>query len=191
MSKVRHTCHPSSLKTDIVNKIKERGFSMTIKTARVLQILSLVVSAIATALCVVVAIQPKWIGITNIDIKIIPIASLVSSAGSVIIGLFYLVMLIRAKSPASKKAAIIITALSLCTMTVVIEPAIHFKEFQLFQTTQLHVESTDVLIAIIEVKQGLREVIRLILYISGALSFLSMGGFWEKKEREDYYEIRT
>jgi len=34
--------------------------------------------------------------------------------------------------------------------------------------------------ALLSAKLALRELVRLILFVSGALSFLSMGGFWGK-----------
>ena len=70
---------------------------MTIKSARRLQIIALVLAAIAVVLCCVVAVKPEWVGITGLgEIRATPTAALVESTGFVAVGIFYLVMLVHA-----------------------------------------------------------------------------------------------
>ena len=154
---------------------------MTIKSARRLQIIALVLAAIAVVLCCVVAVKPEWVGITGLgEIRATPTAALVESTGFVAVGIFYLVMLVHAKTSGSTKAAVIISALLLCVLFVIVEPVLNAWEYQqlMVQVPQIGVASTGT--ALISAKQGLRELVRLILFVSGALSFLSMGGFWGK-----------
>ena len=154
---------------------------MTVKSAKRLQIIALVLAAIAAVLCCIVAVRPEWVGITGLrELRATPTASLVGSIGFVAVGIFYLVMLLRAKSKGSTKAAVIISALLLCVLAVVVEPVIYAWESRQLQLQELQVGDAAQVIALISAKQGVREAVRLILFVSGALSFLSMGGFWGK-----------
>ena len=158
---------------------------MTIKSARRLQIIALVLVAIAAVLCCVVAVKPEWVGITGLgEFRAIPIAALVASVGFVAVDIFYLVMLVRAKTSGNTKAAVIISALLLCILAVVVEPVIYTWESRQLQLQELQVGNAARVIALISAKQGVRELVRLILFASGALSFLSMGGFWGKHTDE-------
>ena len=154
---------------------------MTIKSARRLQIIALVLAAIAVVLCCVVAVKPEWVGITGLgEIRATPTAALVESTGFVAVGIFYLVMLVRVKTSASTKAAVIISALLLCVLAVIVEPVLHAWENRqlIVQVPQIEDASTGT--ALLSAKLALRELVRLILFVSGALSFLSMGSFWGK-----------
>ena len=154
---------------------------MTIKSARRLQIIALVLAAIAVVLCCVVAVKPEWVGITGLgEIRATPTAALVESTGFVAVGIFYLVMLVHAKTSASAKAAVIISALLLCVLAVIVEPVLHAWENRqlIVQVPQIEDASTGT--ALLSAKLALRELVRLILFVSGALSFLSMGSFWGK-----------
>ena len=120
-------------------------------------------------------------GITGLgEIQAIPTAALVGSIGFVAVDIFYLVMLLRAKTSGSTKAAVIITALLLCILAVVVEPTVYALESRQLQLQELQVGDAAKVIALISAKQGVRELVRLILFASGALSFISMGGFWGK-----------
>ena len=164
---------------------KKEVFCMTIKSARRLQIIALVLVAIAAVLCCVVAVKPEWVGITGLgEFRAIPIAALVASVGFVAVDIFYLVMLVRAKTSGNTKAAVIISALLLCILAVVVEPVIYTWEARQLQLQELQVGNAARVIALISAKQGVRELVRLILFASGALSFLSMGGFWGKHTDE-------
>jgi hypothetical protein len=96
-------------------------------------------------------------------------------------------MLARAKTAGSTKVAVIIAALLLCLLAVVAEPFVHQQE-----TARLaqHMQSMDAtaMSALIAAKQGVREVVRLVLFVSGAFSFLSMGGFWGKHAEQQEAE---
>ena len=154
---------------------------MTIKSARRLQIFALVLMAVAVMLCCIVAVKPEWVGITTLgEIRAVPVAALLGSAGFVAVDIFYLVMLMRAKTSGSTKAAVIISALLLCVLAVVVEPVISAWESRqvAFQLQDWQVGDAAKAAALIHAKQGVRELVRLILFVSGALSFLSMGGFW-------------
>ena len=154
---------------------------MTVKSARRLQIIALVLAAIAAALCCIVAVKPEWVGITGLgEVRAIPTAALVESTGFVAVGIFYLVMLVRVKTSASTKAAVIISALLLCVLAVIVEPVLHAWENRqlIVQVPQIEDASTGT--ALLSAKLALRELVRLILFVSGALSFLSMGSFWGK-----------
>ena len=153
---------------------------MTVKSAKRLQIIALVLAAIAAVLCCIVAVKPELVGITGLgEIRATPTAALVGSIGFVAVDIFYLVTLIRAKSKGSK-AAVIISALLLCILAVVVEPVTYIWESRQLQLLELQVGDAAQVIALISAKQGVRELVRLILFASGALSFLSMGGFWGK-----------
>ena len=120
-------------------------------------------------------------GITGLgEIRAIPTAALVSSVGFVAVDIFYLIMLIRAKTSGSTKAAVIISALLLCVLVIVLEPTVYALETQKLQLQELQIRDAATAIALISAKQGVRELVRLILFAFGALSFLSMGGFWGK-----------
>ena len=120
-------------------------------------------------------------GITGLgEIQAIPTAALVGSIGFVAVDIVYLVMLLRAKTSGSTKAAVIITALLLCILAVVVEPTVYALESRQLQLQELQVGDAAKVIALISAKQGVRELVRLILFASGALSFISMGGFWGK-----------
>ena len=154
---------------------------MTVKSAIRLQIIALVLAAIAAVLCCVVAVKPEWAGITGLgEIRATPTAALVESTGFVAVGIFYLVMLVHAKTSAGTRAAVIISALLLCVLAVIVEPVLHAWENRQFivQVPQLEDASTGT--ALLSAKLALRELVRLILFVSGALSFLSMGSFWGK-----------
>ncbi len=158
---------------------------MTVKSAKVLQIIALVLAAVAAVLCCIVAARPKWVGITGLgEIRAVPTAALVSSVGFVAVDIFYLVMLVRAKTSGSTKAAVIISALLLCVLVIVAEPMVYALESQKLQLQELQIRDAATVIALISAKQGVRELVRLILFASGALSFLSMGGFWGKHTDE-------
>ena len=151
---------------------------MTVKSAKVLQIIALVLAAVAAVLCCIVAARPEWVGITGLgEIRAIPTAALVSSVGFVAVDIFYLVMPVRAKTSGSTKAAVIISALLLCVLVIVLEPTVYALETQKLQLQELQIRDAATVIALISAKQGVRELVRLILFVSGALSFLSMGGF--------------
>lgn len=154
---------------------------MTVKSAIRLQIIALVLAAIAAVLCCVVAVKPEWVGITGLgEIRATPTAALVESTGFVAVGIFYLVMLVHAKTSASAKAAVIISALLLCVLAVIVEPVLHAWENRqlIVQVPQIEDASTGT--ALLSAKLALRELVRLILFVSGVLSFLSMGSFWGK-----------
>ena len=154
---------------------------MTVKSAIRLQIIALVLAAIAAVLCCVVAVKPEWVGITGLgEIRATPTAALVESTGFVAVGIFYLVMLVHAKTSASAKAAVIISALLLCVLAVIVEPVLHAWENRqlIVQVPQIEDASTGT--ALLSAKLALRELVRLILFVSGAFSFLAMGGFWGK-----------
>ena len=158
---------------------------MTVKSAKVLQIIALVLAAVAAVLCCIVAARPEWVGITGLGkIRAVPAAALVSSVGFVAVDIFYLIMLIRAKTSGSTKAAVIISALLLCVLVIVLEPTVYALETQKLQLQELQIRDAATVIALISAKQGVRELVRLILFASGALSFLSMGGFWGKHTDE-------
>ena len=158
---------------------------MTVKSAKVFQIIALVLAAVAAVLCCIVAAKPEWVGITGLgEIRAIPTAALVSSVGFVAVDIFYLVMLVRAKTSGSTKAAVIISALLLCVLVIVLEPTVYALESRQLQLQELQVRDAATVIALISAKQGVRELVRLILFVSGALSFLSMGGFWGKHTDE-------
>ena len=154
---------------------------MTVKSAIRLQIIALVLAAIAAVLCCVVAVKPEWVGITGLgEIRATPTAALVESTGFVAVGIFYLVMLVHAKTSAGTRAAVIISALLLCVLAVIVEPVLHAWENRqlIVQVPQIEDASTGT--ALLSAKLALRELVRLILFVSGALSFLSMGSFWGK-----------
>lgn len=154
---------------------------MTVKSAIRLQIIALVLAAIAAVLCCVVAVKPEWVGITGLgEIRATPTAALVESTGFVAVGIFYLVMLVHAKTSASANAAVIISALLLCVLAVIVEPVLHAWENRqlIVQVPQIEDASTGT--ALLSAKLALRELVRLILFVSGVLSFLSMGSFWGK-----------
>lgn len=154
---------------------------MTIKSARRLQIIALVLAAIAAVLCCVVAVKPEWVGITGLgEIRATPTAALVESTGFVAVDIFCIVMLARAKTSGSTKAAVIISALLFCVLAVIVEPVLHAWENRqlIVQVPQIEDASTGT--ALLSAKLALRELVRLILFVSGALSFLSMGSFWGK-----------
>jgi len=158
---------------------------MMIKGARTLQIIALVLAAIAVALCCIVAVRPKWVGITGLgEIRAAPTAALVGSAGFAAVDIFCLVMLARAKTSGSTKATVIISTLLLCILAVVVEPTVYALESRQLQLQELQVGDAAQAIALISAKQGVRELVRLILFVSGAFSFLSMGGFWGKRADE-------
>lgn len=158
---------------------------MTVKSAKVFQIIALVLVAVAAVLCCIVAAKPEWVGITGLgEIRAIPTAALVSSVGFVAVDIFYLVMLVHAKTSGSTKAAVIISALLLCVLVIVLEPTVYALESRQLQLQELQVRDAATVIALISAKQGVRELVRLILFASGALSFLSMGGFWGKHTDE-------
>lgn len=160
---------------------------MTVKSAKVLQIIALVLAAVAAVLCCIVAARPEWVGITGLgEIRAVPTAALVSSVGFVAVDIFYLIMLVRAKTSGSTKAAVIISALLLCVLVIVAEPMVYAfaLESQKLQLQELQIRDAATVIALISAKQGVRELVRLILFASGALSFLSMGGFWGKHTDE-------
>ena len=89
-------------------------------------------------------------------------------------------MLLRSKTAAGNKGAVIVTAILLVILTVIIEPIVYHQESLQIKMVQAQVDDAAAMIALIAAKQGVREWIRLILYVSGALSFFSMGGFWGK-----------
>jgi len=66
----------------------------------------------------------------------------------------------------------------LCILTVIIEPIVHNTESLQIQTLVQNGYDSNAVSIFIAVKQGLRELIRMILYVSGALTFLSMGLFF-------------
>jgi len=154
---------------------------MSVKSTKVLQIIALVLAAVAAVLCCIVAARPEWVGITGLgEIRAIPTAALVESTGFVAADIFCIVMLARAKTSGSTKAAVIISALLLCVLAVIVEPVLHAWENRqlIVQVPQIEDASTGT--ALLSAKLALRELVRLILFVSGALSFLSMGGFWGK-----------
>lgn len=158
---------------------------MSVKSTKVLQIIALVLAAVAAVLCCIVAARPEWVGITGLgEIRAIPTAALVSSVGFVAVDIFYLIMLVRAKTSGSTKTAVIISALLLCVLVIVVEPMVYALESRQLQLQELQVRDAATVIALISAKQGVRELVRLILFASGALSFLSMGGFWGKHTDE-------
>ena len=114
------------------------------------------------------------------EIRVVPTAALIGSIGFTFVGVFYLVMLALTKTAGSVKAAIIISALLLCILAVVVEPVLYSWESAQLRLQELQVGDAAQVIALISAKQGVRELVRLILFVSGALSFLSMGGFWGK-----------
>ena len=118
---------------------------MTVKSAIRLQIIALVLAAIAAVLCCVVAVKPEWVGITGLgEIRATPTAALVESTGFVAVGIFYLVMLVHAKTSAGTRAAVIISALLLCVLAVIVEPVLHAWENRQFivQVPQIEDAST-------------------------------------------------
>lgn len=154
---------------------------MTVKSAIRLQIIALVLAAIAAVLCCVVAVKPEWVGITGLgEVRAIPTAALVESTGFVAVGIFYLVMLVHAKTSAGTRAAVIISALLLCVLAVIVEPVLHAWENRQFIVQVPQIEDASTGTALLSAKLALRELVRLILFVSGALSFLSMGSFWGK-----------
>lgn len=154
---------------------------MTVKSAIRLQIIALVLAAIAAVLCCVVAVKPEWAGITGLgEIRATPTAALVESTGFVAVGIFYLVMLVHAKTSAGTRAAVIISALLLCVLAVIVEPVLHAWENRQFIVQVPQIEDASTGTALLSAKLALRELVRLILFVSGALSFLSMGSFWGK-----------
>lgn len=154
---------------------------MTVKSAIRLQIIALVLAAIAAVLCCVVAVKPEWVGITGLgEIRATPTAALVESTGFVAVGIFYLVMLVHAKTSAGTRAAVIISALLLCVLAVIVEPVLHAWENRQFIVQVPQIEDASTGTALLSAKLALRELVRLILFVSGALSFLSMGSFWGK-----------
>lgn len=156
---------------------------MTVKSAIRLQIIALVLAAIAAVLCCVVAVKPEWVGITGLgEIRATPTAALVESTGFVAVGIFYLVMLVHAKTSAGTRAAVIISALLLCVLAVIVEPVLHAWENRQFIVQVPQIEDASTGTALLSAKLALRELVRLILFVSGALSFLSMGSFWGKYE---------
>ncbi|MBP3874156.1 MAG: hypothetical protein J6E41_00425, partial [Lachnospiraceae bacterium] len=70
--------------------------------------------------------------------------------------------------------------LLLCVLVIVLEPTVYALETQKLQLQELQIRDAATAIALISAKQGVRELVRLILFAFGALSFLSMGGFWGK-----------
>ena len=159
---------------------------MTIKNVRTLQIIALILAGIAVILCCLVMVRPEWLGIKNLgEIRAVPTAALVHSVGFAAVGLFYLVMLLRSKTAAGNKGTVIVTAMLLVILTVIIEPIVSHQESLQIQMIQAQTDDAAAMIALIAAKQGVREWIRLILYVSGALSFLSMGGFWGKCVKEE------
>ena len=154
---------------------------MTVKSAIRLQIIALVLAAIAAVLCCVVAVKPEWVGITGLgEIRATPTAALVESTGFVAVGIFYLVMLVHAKTSAGTRAAVIISALLLCVLAVIVEPVLHAWENRQFIVQVPQIEDASTGTALLSAKLALRELVRRILFVSGALSFLSMGSFWGK-----------
>ncbi len=158
---------------------------MTIKSVKRLQVSALVLAAIGAVLCCVITVKPEWVGITSLgELRVIPTAALVGSVGFVSVDIFYLVMLVRARKSGSTKAAVIISVLLLCILAVVVEPTVYALESRQLQLQELQVGDAAKAIALISAKQGVRELVRLILFASGALSFLSMGSFWGRHEGE-------
>ena len=164
-----------------MRKLFKATINTNLDTVIKLQTIALVLAAFAAVLCCIVDAKPEWVGITNLgEIRAIPTAALVGSVGFVAIDIFYLVMLVRAKTPNSTKAAVIISALLLCVLAVVVEPTVYTLESRQLQLQELQVGDAAKVIALISAKRSMRELVRLILFVSGALSFLSMGSFWGK-----------
>ena len=100
-----------------MRKLFKATINTNLDTVIKLQTIALVLAAFAAVLCCIVDAKPEWVGITNLgEIRAIPTAALVGSVGFVAIDIFYLVMLVRAKTPNSTKAAVIISALLLCVL---------------------------------------------------------------------------
>lgn len=154
---------------------------MKIKYARILQIIALALAVIAALISCLVAVRPEIMGITGLGmVRAIPTAALGNSIGFVIVDIFYLVMLMRARTAGSTKAAVLISTVLLCLLMVIVEPVFYQRESLQIQMMQAQGVDASTMIGLITAKQGVRELIRPILFISGALSFLSMGGFWGK-----------
>ena len=159
-----------------MRKLFKATINTNLDTVIKLQTIALVLAAFAAVLCCIVDAKPEWVGITNLgEIRAIPTAALVGSVGFVAIDIFYLVMLVRAKTPNSPKAALL-----LCVLAVVVEPTVYTLESRQLQLQELQVGDAAKVIALISAKRSMRELVRLILFVSGALSFLSMGSFWGK-----------
>lgn len=154
---------------------------MTIKSAKRLQIIALVLAAIAAVLCCVVAVKPEWVGITGLgEIRATPTAAFVVSIGFLAVDIFCLVMLVRVKTSASTKAAVVISTLLLCVLVVIVEPVLHAWENRQLIVLVPQFEDASTGTVLLSAKLALRELVRLILFVSGAFSFLAMGGFWGK-----------
>ena len=87
---------------------------------------------------------------------------------------------IRKSGIAKEEQTPIISALLLCVLAVIVEPVLHAWENRqlIVQVPQIEDASTGT--ALLSAKLALRELVRLILFVSGVLSFLSMGSFWGK-----------
>lgn len=147
--------------------------------ARNVQIVALVLALAAVALCCIVIMKPEWVGINTLgNNRAIPVAAVVGSAGFVVVDIFFLVTMTRARSLTITKTVVIISALLLCFVAVVVEPVTYVWESRQLQIQGLQVRDAAKIIALISAKQGVREEVRMILFISAACSFFSMGSFW-------------
>lgn len=154
---------------------------MRMNTSKRIQIIALLLSLMTVHLCLTASFKPKLLGITNPgNTPVLPITSLIVSASFLLIDIFYLVLLNRIQTPRSAKSVVIATTLLFCLLTVIVEPSIYFYESRQIQLQMLQIENAAEGIFLASIKQGIREVVRNILFISSAFSFLSMGGIWDK-----------
>ena len=97
---------------------------------------------------------------------------------AIIIGAVYLIMMMRIRTETGSKAAVIVTALLVCILSVVVEPVLYSYESR--QNAMFAAETdAQTVMAFIAVRSAMREISVLVLFVSKALTFLSLGGFWK------------
>ena len=157
---------------------------MTTKTIKTLQKKALFLSAICVILCFLFAAKPEWMGVTGLEeSRVISIAPLVCGVGFAGVGCFYFIMLSHIKTENGIRAVVIVSSILLCVFSVIVEPVVYAWESRQFQFQVLQIKDAAKGITMISARQAVREAIRLILFVSGALSFLSMGGIWGKMSK--------
>lgn len=162
---------------------------MTTKETKNIQIISVLISALSTIFCLTAFFKPELLAFPNTATRLVPTAAIVNSVGSLAIGVLYLIILTKKSSTAHSKWISVALVLLLCAFSVIVEPVLHIEDAKRFALTGQNIEGKDVdeiraLTDAVMVRNAIREVVVLIMFVSKALMFFSLGGFWKTRSKQ-------
>jgi len=155
---------------------------MSIREVKNTQIISVVIAALSTVFCLTAFLKPDLLDFPSTAIRVVSSAAIVNSVSGLVIGIMYLVILTRTRSAERSKGIAIAIFLLLCVFSVLVEPFLYNNEARQIamavQNTDRGVDELETLLTANLARSAIREVVVLVMFVSKALTFLSLGGFW-------------